>query len=1211
MNPAKTQVIPNITWVRQYIGKSGFSGDGAFIGNIKDFRIYNTVLTLTQISSIYTTQSSSSPTPYVWYKFNDLNDSTNNSSYTLTNNSAILGITGEWVQIQMPTAIILTRYSLFPRGGGNQSSQNPKEFYLVASNNGTTWTQIDFELLTTNYTTVSPAPLSWAFNITNINTAYSYYRLIFTKTFDDNQLITLQGWYLYGKEIKQYPPAPVSGSYSWGSRATTNTLTINSAISNANYGYGTYTTLISRIDEIGAGTLGPGQFFNYNTDDAYPNLCYLPYSGDLYSPSSGLYASTSTTLLDSGTSPSYYGEWVKIQMPVAIILTSYKIYAHSTMPLRAPQKWRIYGSNDNTKWFQLDDKDYSGTGNNYVYSNANSYIFTGTTNIYRSYTYFAIVINAISVNVNTGNGVNFAELQLFGFELIKQYPPPPISSSYSWTDVTTTSSLLVSSANNSFGYGYGTYITTIPGISNTGNLGPGQFFNYKIDDTYPNVCYITWSDGTNNLYTNGTGLYSNSSVSGYPHYLVSGYNGEWIKIQLPTAIVLTNYIIYGYSDSYVRSPQKWRIYGSTNNTTWVQIDDVDYSTTNYDYANNNGSFKSSTLTNRTAYSYYGIVVNALHKTINTTGNSGLQLNEWQLFGFEEPSVINISCDNSGNNYNLVNYNSVQYALPSFDTNNKNVAIFNNTSYLSYAFIDNLFAPASFTCCCWIYCNTNTNSGGYQTIFSTRSASASPKYGWGLFIYPSTGITPINTFLFQIIKNDGTSTVSEISNAAITITSSFAWYHVAVSHTSGEQKLYVNGLLIASGTSTYSPTLLNSSGNFQIGITDNKSQYYLNSGSKIADLRFYNSAFSDGQIYDISQLYNKPFYTGFLNATPKYTLDVLGDININGNIFDTGNVLGTVGPVGLQGAQGPSGPSGPTGPTGPRGNPGANGSNGSNGISYNGNNGILNVNIVYFNDWYIYNNATDNSRLGLHFVSYRGNTDAFICTGYGTYRWNVSDKRIKNDVIDINKNLLSNFLELKTKQFHMRIDKDDYTRFGFIAQDTSNLLNNLVDTDNSSYIANIYKYASLTSNIITFDYDISNELNTNDIIKVIYDEKNTSIDLATKKIEKYKSNNYRINNIISSNQILIDVDTSNITSNIFVFGKLVNDFHTLEYNSIFALNVEMTQQLYTSNIMITEKINDLASTIETQNKTINEFVKIKNNLEERLLFLEAKFTHFNI
>jgi hypothetical protein len=765
----------------------------------------------------------------------------------------------------MPTAIILTRYSLFPREAGTYSNQNPKEFYLVASNNGTTWTQIDFELLTTNYTTVSPAPLSWAFNITNINTAYSYYRLIFTKTFGDNQNLTLQGWYLYGKEIKQYPPAPVSGSYSWGSRATTNTLTINSAISNANYGYGTYTTSISRIDEIGAGTLGPGQFFNYNTDDAYPNLCYLPYSGDLYSPSSGLYASTSTTLLDSGTSPSYYGEWVKIQMPVAIILTSYKIYAHSTMPLRAPQKWRIYGSNDNTKWFQLDDKDYSGTGNNYVYSNANSYIFTGTTNIYRSYTYFAIVINAISVNVNTGNGVNFAELQLFGFELIKQYPPPPISSSYSWTDVTTTSSLLVSSANNSFGYGYGTYITTIPGISNTGNLGPGQFFNYKIDDTYPNVCYITWSDGTNNLYTNGTGLYSNSSVSGYPHYLVSGYNGEWIKIQLPTAIVLTNYIIYGYSDSYVRSPQKWRIYGSTNNTTWVQIDDVDYSTTNYDYANNNGSFKSSTLTNRTAYSYYGIVVNALHKTINTTGNSGLQLNEWQLFGFEEPSVINISCDNSGNNYNLVNYNSVQYALPSSDTNNKNVAIFNNTSYLSYAFIDNLFAPASFTCCCWIYCNTNTNSGGFQTIFSTRSASASPTYGWALFIYPSTGITPINTFLFQIIKNDGTSAVSEISNAAITITSSFAWYHVAVSHTSGQQKLYVNGLLIASGTSTYNPTLLNSSGNFQIGITDNKSQHYLNSGSKIADLRFYNSAFSDGQIYDISQLYNKPVYTGFLNA----------------------------------------------------------------------------------------------------------------------------------------------------------------------------------------------------------------------------------------------------------------------------------------------------------------------------------------------------------
>jgi hypothetical protein len=43
----------NLTRTLNYIGKSNWTGDPAFEGNITDFRIYNSVLNSTEIKSIY------------------------------------------------------------------------------------------------------------------------------------------------------------------------------------------------------------------------------------------------------------------------------------------------------------------------------------------------------------------------------------------------------------------------------------------------------------------------------------------------------------------------------------------------------------------------------------------------------------------------------------------------------------------------------------------------------------------------------------------------------------------------------------------------------------------------------------------------------------------------------------------------------------------------------------------------------------------------------------------------------------------------------------------------------------------------------------------------------------------------------------------------------------------------------------------------------
>jgi hypothetical protein len=134
---------------------------------------------------------------------------------------------------------------------------------------------------------------------------------------------------------------------------------------------------------------------------------------------------------------------------------------------------------------------------------------------------------------------------------------------------------------------------------------------------------------------------------------------------------------------------------------------------------------------------------------------------------------------------------------------------------------------------------------------------------------------------------------------------------------------------------------------------------------------------------------------------------------------------------------------------------------------------------------------------------------------------------------------------------------------------------------------------------------SNELCKNDIIKIILD-KNTSknINLCTSIVNKYNNVNIKIEDIISSNQILIEPITTN-NSNVFVFGKLVNDFHTLEYQSIFALNVEVTQELHKSNIAKMAEVSNLMLKIENNNSNINKYKSITSNLFERIALLEAK------
>jgi alpha-tubulin suppressor-like RCC1 family protein len=97
---------------------------------------------------------------------------------------------GEWIQIQVPIAIVVTKFNLIPNAG----NQGPGIFYLAGSTNGTTWTLLgSFAGNTSGYytkgaNTYYPIPTS---------NSYSYFRIIINNLTGSAGLIAINNITLF------------------------------------------------------------------------------------------------------------------------------------------------------------------------------------------------------------------------------------------------------------------------------------------------------------------------------------------------------------------------------------------------------------------------------------------------------------------------------------------------------------------------------------------------------------------------------------------------------------------------------------------------------------------------------------------------------------------------------------------------------------------------------------------------------------------------------------------------------------------------------------------------------------------------------------------------------------------------------------------------------------------------------------------------------
>ncbi len=189
----------------------------------------------------------------------------------------------------------------------------------------------------------------------------------------------------------------------------------------------------------------------------------------------------------------------------------------------------------------------------------------------------------------------------------------------------------------------------------------------------------------------------------------------------------------------------------------------------------------------------------------------------------------------------------------------------------------------------------------------------------------------------------------------------------------------------------------------------------------------------------------------------------------------------------------------------------------------------------------------------------------------------SDSRIKEDIQDINddtalQSILS--IEPKTYKYVDKLERGDMKVYGFMAQQIKEVIPEAVSIQ-TSYIPNIYSVADYNSCVITLPSQPTKVvIKVDDKIKC-YDKDNK--ELLVEVIEVIDTLTFKIKDIEYS-------DTK-----IFVYGTEVDDFHTLNKDYIFTLNVCATQELH-------RKIEAQSILIKSQDDRIKD---LETNMERML------------
>jgi hypothetical protein len=204
------------------------------------------------------------------------------------------------------------------------------------------------------------------------------------------------------------------------------------------------------------------------------------------------------------------------------------------------------------------------------------------------------------------------------------------------------------------------------------------------------------------------------------------------------------------------------------------------------------------------------------------------------------------------------------------------------------------------------------------------------------------------------------------------------------------------------------------------------------------------------------------------------------------------------------------------------------------------------------------------------LNVNGNIQA---TGYNA----TSDMRIKSNIANIDgKFALDTLRRIEPKQFRFIEDRiDKKLSWGFIAQEIDQVLEHIT-TKSTNFIPNIYDYGEVcNTNMIQLETTTTNRfIDGASQVRIVNDISGSQI--------------YNLVNIIDTNTFTISPPIIGI-ERVFVYGQQVDDFMSINHNSIFTISTAAIKQ-------VDKELQETKQIVENQARQILELQK---RIEDRV------------
>jgi hypothetical protein len=395
-----------------------------------------------------------------------------------------------------------------------------------------------------------------------------------------------------------------------------------------------------------------------------------------------------------------------------------------------------------------------------------------------------------------------------------------------------------------------------------------------------------WHDAGNKYRTSDGSYFGGNSLG--------GYSGEWIKLQLPDSIKLTQIRIAPRILHSARAPKDAVCLGSTDGSNWYLL--TSWSNASY----TDGSFTNFYVNTNNYYSYIAIVTTQIDSLDGT-----LNISEIEYYGYPEndlgdgTDVIFKTVPNTPKTDFLdVYYDAKEYSgsgnITDESGNGVTGTIGSSVSYTStepkawnFDGTVNGTVSASLTTPGGDWPHTHAIWFKADSITTTQTTNT---IGWfGTLATRQSSVMKISpTFI-------GFDFVNDSQNATLNVQTGI-WYHAVFVYPGGgvnNAKIYVNGFDAgATGGSTNAISLPTSTTLYLANQTNGSNPYF---NGSIANYRLYDRALSADEVWELYG-YQKAYFSvspdvvtykagrvGIGTSEPRAVLDVVGSLNLTNGI----------------------------------------------------------------------------------------------------------------------------------------------------------------------------------------------------------------------------------------------------------------------------------------------------------------------------------------